>query len=587
MKNIILLCCLFFLSFFVYSQEPLKHEKKDYVDKNGRYYVNIHLPVYLRLSHSPNDNAPSHLLRSETSPKYSNPFYFDMEGYNTIRTPWQVDTVTKKPISPKENIIFEVYADGTAPKIKPRWTNATKYLKDGKTFFGKGLRLELKATDNVAGVENIYVSLNGAAFQPYKEILDFSQEGDYTLKYYSVDNVGNVSEVTTEKFTVDVTPPITERTIQGDAKGSTLSVDATIVLSSRDDLSGVKNTYFSVDGRAPVLYTRPIPLALLGGGNHSVIYYSLDNVHNNNARNDKDLSKNTPPPLEFLIDDKGPDVNLTVVGDKYEEGKNVFVSERTQIKLEAKDEHSNVEVVSYGVDAEATTIYTSPFFLLRKKGSQIVNYLAMDELKNFSENKFKTFFMDNLAPASSITYGKPQLFDRDTLFISKKTTVTLTCRDGESGVAKLEYSIDGEAFKNYSQFNIQQEGFHTITFKGTDKVNNSEQTKESKVLVDNTPPEIFVKFSIEPIREETRNGEKLSVYPTYTKMYIAATDRYVGTEKIFYSINNGPMQNYASVKNIAEANLLTKEQVYSVKVVSIDQLGNESTKIIKFIISSK
>ena len=57
-------------------------------------------------------------------------------------------------------------------------------------------------------------------------------------------------------------------------------------------------------------------------------------------------------------------------------------------------------------------------------------------------------------------------------------------------------------------------------------MNNMETEKVSSCFVDNTPPEIFVKFSIEKIG--TRKG--LPLYPNYSRMYVAATDKTVGTE---------------------------------------------------------
>ena len=96
MKHIVL-TFLFMISLTViYSQEPLKHEKRVYISPEGKFYIQRSLPIYLRLATSPEDNAPSFLLHSEKTVKYSNPMYLDSEGYNTIRSPWAVDPKTMK-----------------------------------------------------------------------------------------------------------------------------------------------------------------------------------------------------------------------------------------------------------------------------------------------------------------------------------------------------------------------------------------------------------------------------------------------------------------------------------------------------------
>ena len=68
-------------------------------------------------------------------------------------------------------------------------------------------------------------------------------------------------------------------------------------------------------------------------------------------------------------------------------------------------------------------------------------------------------------------------------------------------------------------------------------VNNQEENKTSRVYVDNTPPEIFINFSLDNIGTE----ENLPVYPNYVRMFIGATDEKTGTKSIKYSIDGGSM----------------------------------------------
>jgi phosphosulfolactate synthase (CoM biosynthesis protein A) len=196
--------------------------------------------------------------------------------------------------------------------------------------------------------------------------------------------------------------------------------------------------------------------------------------------------------------------------------------------------------------------------------------------------------MDNVAPKTGITFKSPQFFNRDTLFINKETKIKLFAGDYESGVQKTEYSIDGGAFQNYTEeINVLAEGFHTIKFRSTDMVNNIETEKTSTCLVDNNAPDIFVNFSIQATGQNQKDGKNYDVYPSYTQLYVAATDRYSGTEKIYFQINNGAKQLYVSAREIAQKGLLSKEGFYSVKLTAVDKLGNENEKVIEFFISGK
>ncbi len=82
-----LACCC---SLTLLSQKMPEHEKKTYIAADGKLYIQKSLPVYLMLSTKPDDKANSVLLKSESSANYTNPMYFDAEGYNSIRSPWEV-----------------------------------------------------------------------------------------------------------------------------------------------------------------------------------------------------------------------------------------------------------------------------------------------------------------------------------------------------------------------------------------------------------------------------------------------------------------------------------------------------------------
>ena len=131
---------------------------------DGKLYINKSLPLYLRISTSPSENAPSYLLKSEVTTKYSNPMYLDTEGKNTFRSPSAVDTTTKAIVEPKEDIVYEVYADSKAPRTHLKFENSkkSKMEKDDKTFVNGDLVIDLVSNDEMSGVEQVLYSINGA-----------------------------------------------------------------------------------------------------------------------------------------------------------------------------------------------------------------------------------------------------------------------------------------------------------------------------------------------------------------------------------------------------------------------------------------
>ena len=137
-----------------------------------------------------------------------------------------------------------------------------------------------------------------------------------------------------------------------------------------------------------------------------------------------------------------------------------------------------------------------------------------------------------------------------------------------------------------SLFHLHEEGEYELKFWGTDNVNNEETHKISELFVDNTPPEIYVNFSIAPIGTRKRGSRSVKIYPNYTRMYIGATDKSVGVDKIFYAMNDDKMIEYSSAEtlDVSEKSLFKKNNFYKVKIVSTDKLGNKGEKTVEFFV---
>ncbi len=550
--------------------EPTKptYENRVFL-KDGRTYVQKSLPVYLKFSVTP--DGKNYPLTSEKHPSDANPMYLDTEGVNYIRSRWAVNPENGKTISPSREVLMELYADGLAPKTSLRFAGAPKFIKGGTTYFGKGLSFSLSANDGVSGVRETKYGLGGS-YQAYGSSVAVNDEGPATLYYYSADQVGNAEKTRSSNFTVDLTAPTSSHTIKGIVHNSNiLAPSTTFALSSSDNLAGVRTTYYSFDDGSKRVYSPNVTMSGLNDGEHTLHYYAIDNVKN----------EATKSSFKFYLDKIAPEVNHTVVGDQYK-GRYLYVSSRTKINLKATDNKAGVKNIYYRTDGKERFTFSSDFSVPDDLGVHTFKYDANDNVENLSQNHYLTVFVDNVAPATGIIYGNPQFFHRDTLFINKNTQIKLTPRDAHSGIQSTSYAVDGGGMKDYAAFNIANEGFHTVTFKSVDRVNNEESVKESEVFVDNTAPEIFVNFSIKPIG--SKSG--LNVYPEYVRMYVGATDKHVGTAQILYALDDGSLVEYSSPRtlDLSEVSRLRKNKKYAVKVVAKDKLGNESEKIVEFYI---
>jgi hypothetical protein len=560
------------LTFSASAQGPaqLQHENRVYLN-DGNTYVQKSLPLYLKFSTSPGGQLYD--LKSKSTPKYADPMYLDTEGINYIRSKWAVDPSTGKTASPQQEVMYELYADGLAPVTSIKFSGAPKYT-GSKVYYGKGLTVDLSARDGVSGVEKIHYALNASSWSDYSSALQVNSENEYNLYYYTNDNVGNAEQTKSRNFVVDLTAPSSNIAINGIKFGENiLSPSTTFSLSSTDALSGVRSTYYDFDGGSRRNYTGNIGMGGLKDGQHTINYWAIDRVKN-------EAAKQT---LSFYLDLIPPVSQASINGDLCEK-RYKYVSPRTTISIAATDNKAGVKNIYYRIDGGERFIFNQNFNIPNTTGVHTVKYDANDNVDNLSGNTYLTVFMDNRAPETGIKYGRPQFFARDTLFVTSKTNISLFARDGESGVTKTQYEVDGAGMKDYAQFTIPSEGYHTINFKSTDCVNNEEQVKTSNCYVDNSAPTIYNNFSIEPIGTKKKNGKTVMIYPNYTRLYLGATDDHVGTDRILYSMNGGALTDYSSPQtlDISELNRFKNKKFYTVKVVSRDKLGNESETTIEF-----
>lgn len=554
------------------AQEPSKpeHEKRVYLN-DGNTYVQKSLPLYLKFSTSP--SGQNYDLKSKATAEYADPMYLDSEGINYIRTKWAVNKETKQTVQPQKEILYEVYADGLPPVTNIRFSGAPKYT-GSKVFYGKGLQVDLSAQDGVSGVEKIHYALNASSYSDYASTLNVDSEKEYNLFFYAHDNVGNAENTKSRNFVVDLSAPSSSIEISGIKHGNNIIAPSTkFNLSSNDALSGVSATYYNFDNNSQRTYSGPVSTAGLQDGDHTVYYWAIDRVKNEAVKQS----------LSFYLDLIPPVSEATINGDLCEKNYK-YISPRSTISIAATDNKAGVKNIYYRIDGGERATYSAQISMPNVRGLHTLKYDANDNVENLSGNKFLTVYMDNRAPETGINYGNPQFFSRDTLFINAKTAITLSARDGESGVTKTEYAVDGAGMQAYSKFNISNDGYHSITFKSTDCVNNVEDVKTSNCYVDNNAPKISYNFSIEPIGTKNKNGKTVKIYPNYTRMYLGATDDHVGTESIQYSMNDEALREYSSPQtlDISELNRFKNRKFYTVKIVAKDKLGNTSEEIVEF-----
>ncbi|MBN2821044.1 MAG: chitobiase/beta-hexosaminidase C-terminal domain-containing protein [Bacteroidales bacterium] len=564
---IVVLLCILFLN--LYSQQKPTYEKKVYKSPDGKLFVNKELPVYVWLSTSPDESAQKYRLISEEMPQYSNPMYFDTDGYNTLRSPSAVDTSTHKTIYPLRDVVFEIYADRNTPVTKIDFGESTPFTFEGKLFVQSNTKISLLSSDALSGVENIYYSLDGADYTIYNQALTLSQEKEYTLKYYAVDHVGNVEETAELKLVYDKTAPATQKTVSTDEYNNIISARSKIVLKAEDVGIGVSKIVYRIDDGEEKIYNYPISASYLSQGEHKINYYSVDKVGNNEAEQS----------YTFYIDKSAPTIIEEIIAKTFFANGKEYASGKAQLKLTAFDNKAGIKEIRYSINDGEYQVYEKPVFLTQTAGSLVIKTYAVDNVNNKSQSqtaneKTSIPYIDLAGPTLSHYTSGPKFETRDTLFINNQTKINLKARDGDAGISRIEYRIDGKENLEYSgAFQINDEGVHTISFVGYDNVENT-SSSTFIVKVDNTGPELNYEMSIAPTGKENN----LDIYPDFVTMYLSGSDKNVGIGTIQYGFNEATPKSYT----IPISGFMAGEK--QIKLVATDKLGNTTEKIVKFIV---
>ncbi|MFC2152143.1 OmpL47-type beta-barrel domain-containing protein [Bacteroidota bacterium] len=554
------------------SQEPLKHKKKIYKAADGKLYANKDLPIYFRVATSSDANAESYLLvPSAGSKKYANPMYFDTEGYNTFRSPSKVDTVTKEIVYPLEDVIFEMYSDSRPPKTNFKFGTKKYYKKDTLYYFGEKISVEFDTYDATSGLENTYISMDGQAFKKLDSPIDLNEEKLYKIKYYSVDNVGNAEKPKLIYVKIDITKPTTKLSVDPDLYNDIISPRSKITLESSDENSKIKKTVFALNGGTLYNYNRPIVISGLKEGEHTITYYSIDNVGN----------EETEKQYTFYLDKTAPLIVDELIGNTFIANGKEYSSGRSKVKLTAMDNKAGVKEIRYSINSSEFIEYTKPFYL-SKSGKLRIQTFVTDNVNNQSiktimTNKSSISYVDLSGPTLGHSFRGPNFNSRDTAYITSNTKIRLAANDDASGYKRMEYSIDNKEIIEYTEsFSITDEGIHSVTYSGYDNVDNS-TTNTFICVEDNTGPEIFFRFSILSDNTKRIGDKNYDVYPNHVVLFLSSTDSSVGFHNMLYSINGSPDKAYTSLITGFQ-----KEKLYTIKVTSIDKLGNKNQNTIEF-----
>ncbi len=545
------------LSLLGQEQSP----KAFYIDSTGKLFVSPQVPVHLYMGTKPN-GTDAVLLRDASKSNQS--LAWNGTGPQLM---------THMDLYQGRKIRFELFADGLPPQtsVIPKNINVLQ-LKDAVIIRG-GAIVELSAADEASGTDKIYYSVNGSEFTEYTQPLNLTQDGEYEIRVYATDNLGNREPEVYRKLIVDATPPVTELTIKGDRYEDILSGRAALTLSSTDRF-GVEAIHYMLDSSGNWLrYSQPLQTASIKEGYHTLAWYATDKAGNVEKAQS----------YTFFIDKTPPLVVEEIEGNSYMVGTREFSSGRSRLKIVAVDNKAGVKEIYYSLNNGEFKPYEKPVLLSDILGTVKLKTYAIDRVNNRSQSdanaqSFTMPTIDITGPDMSYRLIGPQLKLRDTLWIGPTTKIELRATDKEAGLNRIEYVLNqNQPTRYFEPFTLKDYGYYSFKCTAYDNVENL-NFLNFEVAVDNVAPEIYWHFSVTPIGQMVFDNQTVPVYPSNVRLYLSESDNLSARNSIQYSLNGTKIQNYSTpIASFSQGmNELT--------ITATDELGNSRVETVRFFI---
>lgn len=401
--------------------------------------------------------------------------------------------------------------------------------------------INLSASDAISGLARIFYRMDGSGWSEFSDVLSLTEEGTHLVERYAQDVAGTNESARSFTLKIDRSPPSAGALLDGAASpGSWFNSSVEVNLTAMDDLSGLLGIRYRLDGGPWTEFQGEV--AVVAEGEHALEYYAIDRAGLiSEVQN-----------LIFGIDRTKPQLQVLMTGN-HSQG---WFTEEARIELNASDNASGLESLTYAVNGSSPIQYDGPFSL--GDGTYQLSFQAWDLAGNVV-NQAMQVKVDLLAPQTSMAVdGEAGQLG---WFLSE-VNVTLTASDSASGVASVHYRLDQGDWSTNTSFPVLTAGNHTIEYYSVDRAGNREPLRNFIISLDLS----------RPILLGILEGEK-GMDPWYSHNLtanFASEDQTSGVAGIYYRLDQGQWTLFSSVL------LLDAEGPHSLAYYAVDRAGNRA-----------
>jgi hypothetical protein len=379
----------------------------------------------------------------------------------------------------QKSLTVRVDSDAPTTQITTAGTGANGWYRGP-------VQVGLTATDPEVGVSFTFYRVDGGPTMIYGGApFTVSGEGQHTVLYWSNDKLSHTEAQNSATIRIDSTLPTVQNALSGLVGGNGYyKGPVQFTMTGTDNLSGLANIYYRVNGGATLVYSAPFTIGV--DGNHLVDYWSVDVAGNVSGVGTAVVK----------IDMSAPVTQATGSGTA---GTNGWYRGSVQVSLAAADNLSGVQTTFYKVDGGTTKTYTTAFSV-SGNGSHTVNFWSVDKATNTETMGSLIVKIDTGQPGVTCSVTPATVAPS-----SNPVTITVTghATDTVSGVS----ITDGATFSVVDEYGVTQpsgpitlqsngnysftltlpatknvgDGTHvyTVTVRGTDRAGNTNTASDT------------------------------------------------------------------------------------------------------------
>ncbi len=356
-----------------------------------------------------------------------------------------------------------VRVDTTAP------TNQTD-VSDG-VWTTANYAVDVKAADGLSGLAEVEYRIDGGPWVqgPSGITASITGTGDHTLETRGRDVAGNTSIARLDHVRIDKVAPVNTT---APAPGGQVANPYTVPVTGTDAHSGVARVEWRVDGGAVHTGASGTVATVTGHGSHTLETRVVDNVGYDTGWRSETVD------VDAISGDTTDPVDTTTTAPAGWRPGTINVT------VGATDAGSGVKEIQWRVDGLPKQVDAGPTKLIQITGEGVhhLETMAIDVAGNETAWRSQYFRIDQTVPTD--TTDVPADWQHTTTF-------TLSATDAHSGVAEIEYTVDGGPLlhgTNGQVVDVGGDGTFTITTRAIDNAGHAAPPRTHTLKVDTVLP---------------------------------------------------------------------------------------------------